>query len=705
MKTQSIRARFIRTFLCGLVLLGAAILPAGMAAQDALAPPSGTPAAGYSQPDAAKRAEAYYNYTMGHLNEVYYLNSSRSEFANAAIDFYKKAYELDPSSALIAERLAEMYYQAQRTRDAVVEAQAIIQKDPNNLPARRLLVRIYLRTLGDLSAASAQKETATRAIEQLEEIRRIEPGDKDSAVWLARLYRVRGDNQKAEDVLRGILAGDPADPAAVEQLAQLLLDQGRGQDAIKLLEDATKTDPKAGLLDLLGDAYSQLHQAAKAEEVYRQAITLEPDEPSHHRGLAQVLMSEEKFPQALDEYKRLAALDPDDPDNYLRIAEIDRQMHKLDDAEQAIAQAKERAPGNLEVTYSEAMIYEAQGRYDDAIRVLSGAITSVKSGADPAPSNRRTLAILFEQLGRVYREAGNNTAALNTFNDLAALGDEEAQRASVLIIDTYRADRDLAHALEAADKAVAKYPQDRDLRITRALLLGDKGEADPAAAQLRELLTHTPQDIEIYLDLSQIYQQSHRFPDAESALAQANQLATRGSDKEMVEFMLGGVFEQEKKYDQAEDEFKQVLTLNPRNAPALNYYGYMLADRGQRLPEATDLVKRALAEDPQNGAYLDSLGWAYYKQGRLPEAEEALRKAVDHERNDPTILDHLGDVYFKRGKIDLAVAQWQRALEEWHHVLPTENNPDKVAALEEKLSSARHRVAEEKKTNGPGALR
>jgi len=99
MKTQSIRARFIRTFLCGLVLLGAAILPAGMAAQDALAPPSGTPAAGYSQPDAAKRAEAYYNYTMGHLNEVYYLNSSRSEFANAAIDFYKK-----PMSSTLVRR-------------------------------------------------------------------------------------------------------------------------------------------------------------------------------------------------------------------------------------------------------------------------------------------------------------------------------------------------------------------------------------------------------------------------------------------------------------------------------------------------------------------------------------------------------------------------------------------------------------------------
>jgi tetratricopeptide (TPR) repeat protein len=675
------------------------------AAQDAAAPSGASDISGYSQPDAAKRAEAYYNYTMGHLNEVYYLSTSRSEFANAAIEFYKKAYELDPSSQLIAEHLAEMYYQAQRTRDAVLEAQGILQKDPNNLPARRLLVRIYLRTLGDLSGASAQKETATRAIEQLEAIRRLDPSDKDSAIWLARLYRVRGDNQKAADVLSGILTQNPTDPAAVEQLAQLDLDQGRGEDAIKLLEDATKSDPKAGLLDLLGDAYSQLHQPVKAEAVYRQAIGIEPDEPSHHRGLAQVLMAEEKLPQALEQYKRLSALDPNDPDNYLRIAEIDRQLHRLDDAEQAIAQAKERAPGNLEVTYSEAMIYEAQGRYDDAIRLLSSAVTSVKSGAEPAPSNRRTLAILYEQLGRVYREAGNNAAALNTFADLATLGDEEEQRADVMIIDTYRADRDLPHALEAADKAIAKFPQDHDLRITRALLLGDKGDADAAAAQLREMLTHTPQDLEVDLDLSQVFEQSHRYTDAESVLAQAGQVATRGSDKEMVDFMLGGLFEREKKYDQAESEFKQVLALNPRNAATLNYYGYMLADRGVRLGEATELVKRALAEDPQNGAYLDSLGWAYYKQERLPEAEEALRKAAERERDDPTILEHLGDVYFKSGKVDLAVTQWQRALEQWRHVLPAENDPEKVAALEAKLSTARRHVAEAKKTNGPAALR
>jgi len=82
----------------------------------------------------------------------------------------------------------------------------------------------------------------------------------------------------------------------------------------------------------------------------------------------------------------------------------------------------------------------------------------------------------------------------------------------------------------------------------------------------------------------------------------------------------------------------------------LNYYGYMLADRGVRLEEATAMIQKAVALDPNNGAYLDSLGWAYYKQNKLAEAEENLRKAADRQSHDPTILGHLGDVYMKLGQ-------------------------------------------------------
>jgi tetratricopeptide (TPR) repeat protein len=146
----------------------------------------------------AIKAEAYYDFVMGHYHAQEYQVSSRSDDANQAIDFLKKAFTLDPSSQQIGDELAEIYYQSQRIRDAVNEAQSILNKDPDNLPARRLLARIYVRTLGDLSNASGQRDTLAHATEQYREILRLDPTDADAPIWLARLYRLQNEPDKAE---------------------------------------------------------------------------------------------------------------------------------------------------------------------------------------------------------------------------------------------------------------------------------------------------------------------------------------------------------------------------------------------------------------------------------------------------------------------------------------------------------------------------
>jgi tetratricopeptide (TPR) repeat protein len=565
-------------------------------------------------------------------------------------------------------------------------------------------VRIYLRSINDSSGASGQQDLTTRAVEQLQQIMRLDPKDEESALWLARLYRLRGEASKAENVLRSLLTKNPNNETVAGQEAELLLEQNRAQEAITLLEGIVKRAPSGHLEDTLGDAYSQVHDFANAEQAYRKAIELEPDEADHYRGLAQTLASEDKYADSLAQYQHLAEIDPDEPANYIRIAEMDRQLNKLDDAERNILEAKRRAPGNLEVVYNESQIYEAQGRYEDAIRVLSSAVTSLKSQQTIAPSTRRSLAVLYEQLGRVYRDAGNFAAAQNTFSELAQLGSEESERAALQVIETFRISRDLPHGLEAADKAATQFPQDREIRIARALLYGEKGDADAAAAQFRELLTHSEQDIEIYLDIAQTYQQNRRFAEAETILGQADKMAGRDSEREMIWFMFGAVYERQKKFDLAEQQFKKVLAANPRSAPTLNYYGYMLADQGVRLPEAVDLIKRALAEDPASGAFLDSLGWTYYKQGKLPEAEDSLRQAAARDHSDPTILEHLGDVYFKRGKLDLAQAQWERSLAEWHTELPAEVDAERISSLESKLANVKKLIAQQK-TDGPARPR
>jgi tetratricopeptide (TPR) repeat protein len=677
---------------------------AGIAAKQAKRVPSPQVSPNATATDAAiaNQADAYDNFVMGHYYAQEFQVSSHAEDANKAIDFLKKAFTLDPNSQQIGDELAEIYYQSQRIRDAVTEANSILSKDPNNLAARRLLARIYVRTLGDLSNTSGQRDTITRAVEQYREIMRLDPTDSDAQLWLARLYRLQNEQEKAETVLRALLAREPANENGVEQLTQLLLDEGKSEEAVTSLHAILQRAPTPRLWELLGDAYNQIHDLPNAEQAYRKASESQPGDLNHHKELAQTLLAEEKFPEALEQYQSLVEMDADDADNYLRLAEIYRQMKQLDKAEQNILLAKQRAPNNLEVVYYEATIYEDQGRIDDSIRVLSEAVTAVKSESEFAPSRRRTLAILYQQLGQLYREASNYTAAVNTFEEMLRLGSEEDRRARILIVDTYRDARDIAKALDAAHKAVDAYPKDHSIRITQALLLGENAQADQAVTQLRALLDGSTADFEVQLDIAQVYEESKRWADAESAIHAAEKLQQDSQGKEMTGFLMGAIFERQKKFDQAESEFRKVLELNPRNASTLNYYGYMLADRGVRLDEATALIKRALVEEPASAAYKDSLGWAFYKQDKLPEAEDLLRQALEHESHDPTILSHLGDIYAKMGKETLAEAEWQKSVAEWHRVLPAEFEPAKMAEVEQKISALKHRLAQQKQ---PGNLK
>ena len=669
--------------------------PAGQAAAVAETPASPAAPDTAAAADSAGRADAYYNFTMGHIYEQQYENTSRAEYATQSIDFYKKAYALDPKSAVIGERLAEMYWKAQRSRDAIAEAQEILKRDPNDVQTRRLLARIYLRALGDLSSSStAQPEIAGKAIEQYKEIYRLDPSDTESALWLARLYRLRNDHDKAEEVLRGILKGEPDNEAAIEQLTQLLLDEGKSSEAVSLLEGMTSRAPSPILLDLLGDAYTQTKDLAKAEQAYRRANELDPSELSHLRGLGQTLMAEEKYQDALVVYQKLIDLMPDDGDNYLSIARIYRELHQLDRAEESLLKARQYEPGSLEVMYNEAMLYQAQGRYDDAIRVLSDAVTGLKGQSPVLPSRRRSLAVLYQQLGLTYQQEQNYAAAIYTYEELGHLGDEEDHRARLLIMSAYRDARDLPRALTAGKEALAKYPTDAAIKTREALLLGENGQIDEAVTLLRSQLNNTEADRETYLNISQVYERGRRYKEAEDAAHAAEVLPGLPRDNEGVYFALGAIYERQKFFDRAEEQFKKVLDLDPNNAPALNYYGYMLGDLGQRLDEAESFVQRALKEEPYNGAYLDSLGWIYYKQNKLGDAEVFLRKAVQRDSHDPTIHAHLADVYSKQGRSELAAGEWEKSMAEWRRALPADIETDKIAEVEKKLSQAKHRVAQ-----------
>jgi tetratricopeptide (TPR) repeat protein len=674
-------------------LFSRAILWAGMLSFPALAqqsvPPPAPPAS-----EVDRRGDAYFNFSMGHYYEELFEDSGRSEHANLAIDFYRKAYALDPQTAVIGERLAEMYYKAQRIRDAVLELQEIIKREPENLSARRLLARIYLRSIGERASNSANRDIVGRAIEQLSEIVRLDPSDADAVARMARLYRAQGEDDKAVEALRAFLARNPDQPVVLRQLAQAMIERGDSAGAFRLLEEAVVRMPQPDLFLLLGDAGMNTRDYPRAEAAYRRAVESGGDESQSRRKLARCLLAQHKDEAAAEQFQKLIQLDSEDAENYLRLAQIYRQLRKLDAAEENLLLARQRAPGNLEILYTEAMLYEDQGRFEDSIRVLSSAVTALKANPARLPDSRRTLSILYEQLGRLYRETENFAAAISTYQEMLKFGPEEEKRARQLIADAYRENRDIAGALAESEKALQAFPSDRGVRVNHALLLSDNGETDRAVTMLRELLRGDASDREIFIALAQAYQRANRFEDAEKNIRQAEQLARIPAENEGLWLLLGAVYESQKKYDRAEAEFKRVLDLNPKNAQALNYFGYMLADRGVRLDEAIALIERALVEEPHNGAYLDSLGWAYFKQNRFEEAEKYLRRALERSGQDPTIREHVGDLYQQTGRPELAAKEWERSLAEWRRSIPSQRDPERIAEVDRKLSSLKHRLAQ-----------
>ena len=149
--------------------------------------------------------------------------------------------------------------------------------------------------------------------------------------------------------------------------------------------------------------------------------------------------------------------------------------------------AKKLAPGNLEVIYNEAAIYEAEEHYDDAIQVLSDAVTQVKGQSEFAPARRRSLGILYQLLGQLYRDEQNDSAAINTFQEMVRLGPEEDLRGRMLIIETYRADHDLTHAFAETTQALERASQgprasDHPGRPLRREQAARAGDADFAAS-------------------------------------------------------------------------------------------------------------------------------------------------------------------------------------------------------------------------------
>src|SRR5580692_5308135 len=539
-----------------------------------------TPTAASTQ-SAAKgktpdRAAAYYHFTLAHMYEEQVATYGRSELANKAIEEYRAAIDADPTSAYLTSGLAELYAKTGRIRDAVVEAQDIIKKNPNNLEARRLLGRIYLRSLGDMQSGSGSESVLKLAIEQYEQIIRLQPDSMDDHLLLGRLYRLNNDLQKAENEFKTAVKLQPGSEEAITTLAYLYNELGDTARATQVLSSVPNAERSAKLYSALGYTYEQQKQYKNAVEAYRHAIELDRDNLDAIRGLAQNLLNDGQADAALEQYKVIADANPEDAQTYVRIAEIYRKQGKFDLALENLKKAETMVQDSVEVPYNIAAIYQAQGRYDEAIPIMRDLLKkSEKAEGKYSNGEKSNRAVFLERLGSIYRDQGNNQAAIETFRKIVALGgDDDVERGYQQIIDTWREAKEWQKATDAAQEVVKKLPTTQ-LKMVLAAQQADMGDADQAIKDVRGMLKGNADDREhdreVYIMLAQMNTRLRRFSDADAALDKAEQLSTKAEDKEYVWFLRGSNFEREKQYPQAEEQFKKVLASDPEHASALNY--------------------------------------------------------------------------------------------------------------------------------------
>jgi tetratricopeptide (TPR) repeat protein len=653
-----------------------------------------------SAPRKVDKSAAYYHYTLAHMYEEMVTAYGRSDLASKATEEYRLAIEADPSSEFLNSALAELYVKTGRIADAVKEAQDIIKRDPKNLEAHRLLGRIYLRSLGDMPGGNGSDNILRLAIDQYEQIVKLDPDSVDDHLLLGRLYRFNNDLQKAEAELKTAIKIDPNSEEAVTTLAMLYTDEGDTGHALKVLSSIPDSGRSAKLYSALGAAYEQRKDYKSAIDAYKHAIMLDRDNLDAIRGLAENFLNDGELDSALEQYKVIADSNPEDAQTYVRMAEIYRREGKFDQALESLKRAETLVPDTMDVPYSMAAVYQAQGRYDDAIKILQDLIKKTeKSEVGSSQADRNNRAIFIERLGMIYREQENYSAAIDTFRKMLPLGDENARSGYQEMIDTYREAKQWPQATAVAKEAVQKMPDDRDLRMVLDAQLADMGQVDEAVSDVHSMLKGGPEDHDVYVRLAIIDTRTKRWNDALDALSKAEQFSAKTEDKAYVDFLRGDLYQRQKMFDQAESEFRKVLAItspsDPQSAATLNYLGYMNADRGVKLDESLNYIKQALAFDPNNPAYLDSLGWAYFKLGKYDLAEENLNKAAVHMGSDPTVQEHLGDLYQKTGRLKLAAIHWDRAVQEWNKTIPAEQDTEAFAKVQQKLDAAKVKLAKE----------
>jgi tetratricopeptide (TPR) repeat protein len=643
----------------------AAVVPVAVSVVSIVAAPTGTARAAQAQQAAAtadRSADAYAQFILGRHFET-------TDDIDGAIAAFKRAAQLDPRAADIVAELAGLYMRQSRLDEAIAAGEQALKIAPSNREAHRVLGIVFATLVesgrrqngrSQPQNVGSQAENLAKAVQHLEQaIDRQGDSDPNIRATLSRLYLASGSFDKAIPLLVDLVNQEPGWSDGPTLLAQAYAGAGRDAEAIAWLERAAADDPE--LYTTLAGFYERQRNWKEAASAYARAVAAQPRSADLKAQYAAALMNvggQDALSKARDLLAEVVAARPNDARSLYQLSQAQRRLGQYAAAEATARKVIALNSRSSLGYYALALALEERRQYQTLVEALEPAVAEFRAHPPTGGVTDSPVALLLPHLGFAYQELGSHDKAIATFEEAHKLSPNDSTITAYLA-QAHLSAKKYASAIDIARKGRAQDADDLRFARLEAQALRQSGKTDEAVSLLQDYVRKQSDRPEPYVALAQLYSESKRGTDAVRVLQDAQ---TKFPGDTTIGFELGAVFDKQKKFADAESAFRQVLSKEPDNAPALNYLGYMLAERGERLNESVDFLKKALAIEPENGSYLDSLGWAYFKSDRLDLAAENLQRAADQLKANSVIQDHYGDVLFRLSRYDEAIVAWTRAL-------------------------------------------
>jgi tetratricopeptide (TPR) repeat protein len=549
-----------------------------------------------------QKEQDYKNKAMEH-----FINGSiaetKGDFASAVLEF-QDALNLDPSAG-VYYALGKNYYYLNKLSLAIQNSRKAIELNPEQ--------KEYYVHLSNVYATSRQFDSATVV---LENALRLDSTDVELYYKLARLYEI-SKPLKAIETYEKITSIIGPDWNVLIHVAELYEKLGNLDAAISSIEKLVSIDPaNVGLQKILIDFYQKAKKYDEALTIVDDILELTPDDLDARERKAQVLIAQGKWDLAAEEF------------NYM----LKQKNVPLDIKIRVGASYFNRSLSDSSLAEITKDIFQTidKDTLDWQVKMFLGAI---------AINEKR------------------DSAAIEYFKivtDLARWNVDAWIRLGGLYFDN----RKYEEAVKVMDEAIELFPDDFTVNLILGLSLAQLDKHSEAKPYLKKAVELNPNDLTALSSYAYTLSQLKENELAVNYLQQA--LKIKPDDVNLLG-TLGLIYDSMEKWTECDSVYERALKIDPKNALVNNNYAYSLSERGERLDEALKMVEIAIAADPDNTSYLDTIGWVYYKVGNYFEAKNYLEKAIEIGGESAVMLDHLGDIMYKIGDVQKARALWQKA--------------------------------------------